>query len=71
MVQWLGLVTFTVVAWVQSLVRELKSHKPRGTTTTAKKFCFILNVSKGFSDSSASKESSCNAGDSDSIPGSG
>ena len=26
-VQWLGLSAFTVGAWVQSLVRELKSHK--------------------------------------------
>ena len=26
-VQWLGLVTFIALAWVQSLVRELRSHK--------------------------------------------
>ena len=41
-VQWLGLGTFTARAWVQSLVRELRSHKPRGmgageTTTTMTK----------------------------------
>ena len=29
-VQWLGLGTFTAVAWVQSLVRELRPWKPRG-----------------------------------------
>ena len=28
-VQWLGLPVFTAVAWVQSLVGELRSHKPR------------------------------------------
>ena len=26
-VQWLGLSAFTAVAWVQALVRELRSHK--------------------------------------------
>ena len=37
-VQWLGLSTFTVVvAQVQSLVRELRTHKPRGTTKKKKK----------------------------------
>ena len=30
MVQWLGLGTFTAMAWVQSLVRELRSYKPLG-----------------------------------------
>ena len=30
-VQWLGLSPFNTVAGVQSLVRELRSHKPRGT----------------------------------------
>ena len=30
-VQWLWLSSFTTVAWVQSLVRELRSHKPKGT----------------------------------------
>ena len=29
-VQWLGLYAFTAQAIVQSLVGELKSHKPRG-----------------------------------------
>ena len=28
MVQQLGFSAFTVVAWVQSLVRELRSHEP-------------------------------------------
>ena len=27
MVWWLGLIMFTAVAWVQSLVREVRSHK--------------------------------------------
>ena len=31
-VQWLGLSAFTARAWVQSLVRELRSHKPSGAT---------------------------------------
>ena len=30
MVQWLGLSTFTAVTWVQSLVGELRCHKPCG-----------------------------------------
>ena len=29
-VQWLGLHTFTALAWVPSLVGELRSHKPCG-----------------------------------------
>ena len=29
-VQWLGLRALTAEGWVQSLVRELRSHKPRG-----------------------------------------
>ena len=37
MVQWLGLGAFTDVAQVQSLVRELRSHKLRGTAKTNKK----------------------------------
>ena len=28
MVQWLGFCTFSAGAWVQSLVRELRFHKP-------------------------------------------
>ena len=28
MVQWLGFSAFTAVAWIQSLVGELRSHKP-------------------------------------------
>ena len=35
-VQCLGLGAFTVVAWVQSLVRELRSHKLCGQKTTNK-----------------------------------
>ena len=34
--QWLGLSAFTAVAWVQSLVRELRSHKPRGVARKKK-----------------------------------
>ena len=30
-VQWLELRAFTAVAWVQFLVKELRSHKPHGT----------------------------------------
>ena len=32
MVQWLGLSVFTATAWVQSLVKELRSRKLHGTT---------------------------------------
>ena len=35
-VQWLGLSAFTAVAQVQSLVRELKSHKPWGVAKNKK-----------------------------------
>ena len=28
LIQWLGLQAFTAVAWVQSLVGKLRSHKP-------------------------------------------
>ena len=54
MVQWLGLIAFTAVAKVQSMVGELRSHEPRGTNKTKKiisldlqqlsaysQFCFI------------------------------
>ena len=37
MVQWLGLGAFTAVAQIQSLVRELRSHKPRGSAKKKKK----------------------------------
>ena len=37
MVQWLGLGTFTVGARVESLVRELRSCKPRGVARKKKK----------------------------------
>ena len=36
-VQWLGLGAFTSVAWVQSLVGEVRSCKPRGTAKKKKK----------------------------------
>ena len=32
MVQWLGFSVFTATAWVQSLVKELRSRKLHGTT---------------------------------------
>ena len=34
MVQWLGFSAFTATAQVQSLVEELRFHKPRGTART-------------------------------------
>ena len=37
MVQWLGLSTFTAVTWVQSLVGELRCHKPCGKKKKKKK----------------------------------
>ena len=37
MVQWLGLGAFTAVAQVQSLVGELRSHKPCGAAKKKKK----------------------------------
>ena len=42
-VQWLGLGAFTAVVWVQSLVRELRSCKLRGTAKK-KKVCLHLNL---------------------------
>ena len=36
-VQWLGLSTFTVGAWVRSLVRELISHVPHSVAKTKNK----------------------------------
>ena len=36
-VQWLGLWTFTATAWVQSLVRELRSHKLHGVAKKKRK----------------------------------
>ena len=50
MVQWLGLCAFTALAWVRSLVRELRSRKPSGMTNRKKKErekdpsgCFVEN----------------------------
>ena len=37
MVQWLGLGTFTARPWVQSLVKELRSHKLCGEAKKKKK----------------------------------
>ena len=36
MAQWLGFLGFTAVAWVQFLVRELRSHKPHSTAKKRK-----------------------------------
>ena len=36
-VQWLGVGTFTARAWVQSLVRELRSRKPQKGAAKKKK----------------------------------
>ena len=41
-IQWLGLDAFTSVAWVQSLVGELRSRKPHGM---ARKKRIILHIS--------------------------
>ena len=37
MVQWLGLGAFTAVAWVPSLVEELRSRNPRSMAKKKKK----------------------------------
>ena len=42
MVKWLELGTFSVGAWVQSLVGELRSQKMHGTAEKKKKVMFIL-----------------------------
>jgi len=41
-VQWLRLGAFTTVALVQSLVEELKSHKPHGTTGKKKEWAGVV-----------------------------
>ena len=46
MVQWLELHVFTARAWVQSLLRELRSCKPRGTAKKKKKKYIISQVLK-------------------------
>ena len=43
-VQWLGLGTFTAVAWVQSLVTELRSHKLCGMIQKKKKSNHSLRI---------------------------
>ena len=76
-VQWLGLSTFTAVTQVQSLVRELKSHKLYSTTKNRIKlnlkyvFERRYHITMGFPGGSDGKESACNAGDLGSIPGLG
>ena len=46
-VQSLGLSTFTMVALVQSLVRELRSHKPCSVAKKKKKIIYILYIYNG------------------------
>ena len=46
--QWLGLGTFTTVAQVQSLVRELRSHKPFGQKKQVVQYTGIEFVSTTF-----------------------
>ena len=43
-VRWLGLHAFTAVARVQSLVGEIRSHKPQGTAKKKEKKRKTLNV---------------------------
>ena len=45
-VQWLGLGTFIVVAWVQSLVGELRFHKPHGTAKNNQKTTNIVYLTQ-------------------------
>lgn len=45
-VQWLELRAFTVGVWVQSL--ELRSHKPRGTTTTTNVYSWTSEPLKAY-----------------------
>ena len=40
---WLGLGAFTAVAWVQFLVQELRSCKPRGAAKEKRVLCMILS----------------------------
>ena len=54
--------------WVQPLARELISPKPNAPPPKKKK---LLKTKFNFPGSSVSKESTCNAGDPSSIPGSG
>ena len=42
-VPWLGFQAFNVIAWVQSLVRELRFHKPHGTDKKKKKYKEVKN----------------------------
>ena len=45
-VQWLGLGTFIVVAWVQSLVGELRFHKTNGTAKKPQKTTNIVYLTQ-------------------------
>ena len=47
-VKWLGLSAFTAVAQVQSLVGELRSHKPHSTAKKKKKSNSLKIVDKEF-----------------------
>ena len=42
--QWLGLSTFTAMAWAQSLVGELRSCKLQGTAKNREKFIYTCNA---------------------------
>ena len=44
MAQWLGFLGFTAVAWVQFLVRELRSHKLSGVTNILKMIKILFYV---------------------------
>ena len=43
-IQWLRLHTFTPGAWVQSLVRELRSHKPHSAEKKKIKLIHLINI---------------------------
>ena len=55
-------------AWIQPLVRELRSDKPWLSQNKNEK---LIRKRRGFPGGSVSKESDCTAGDLGSIPGSG
>ena len=45
-VQWLGLGAFTVMLWVQSLLRELRAHKLSGAAKKKEKHHFFFLTSE-------------------------
>ena len=67
-VQWLGLGAFIAGAWVQSLVRELRSQKPQGM---AKKIFSFKKEKRGFPGGAVAENLPANAGDMGSSPGLG